>query len=181
MDVYGVNMSVIGTLLVIYYLFYLIRMIFGQLPGRSPEGKIRSMIKSINQVPLYHMTCLQLSKMKLHYDDVIYHNSIISKAVIMGRIIHHDQSTSARGLPVINIMIEDSTGRCLISFYHSQDIEEICHHSKSYVKISLNVKCGGLVYKPEIKMMGISIVQLTHFNQLTAHYLQCMKTSLKTQ
>jgi hypothetical protein len=156
-------------------------MIFGQLPGRSPEGKVRSLVKSINQTPLYHMTCLQLSKVKLHYDDVVYHNSIISKAVVMGRIMHYEQSVSARGLPVIDLRVQDSTGRCLISFYHSQEIEEICQNLKGYVKTSINVKCGGLVYKPEIKMMGISIVELTDFNELTGHYLQCMKTGLKTQ
>ncbi len=65
-------------------------MIFGQLPGRSPEGKNRSIIKSINQTPLYHMTCLQLSKAKLHYDDVIYQNSVISKVAVIGRIMQYD-------------------------------------------------------------------------------------------
>ncbi len=42
----------------------------------------------------------------------------------------------------------------------SQEIEDICQNSNQYVKLSINIKCGGLVYKPEIKMMGISIVQL---------------------
>jgi hypothetical protein len=133
-------------------------MIFGQLPGRSPEGKVRSMVKSINQTPLYHMTCLQLSKARLHYDDVVYQDSIISKAVVMGRIMHYEQSVSVRGLPVINLRVEDSTGRCLIAFYHSQEIDKICQNSMGYVKMSINVRCGGLVYKPEIKMVGISIV-----------------------
>jgi hypothetical protein len=63
-------------------------MIFGQLPGRSPEGKTRSLVKAINQTPLYHMTCLQLSRLSLHYDDVLYQNSHVSKIIVMGSITH---------------------------------------------------------------------------------------------
>ncbi len=35
------------------------------------------------------------------------------------------------------------------------------------MKIALHVKCGGQIYRPEIKLAGISIVKLVDFNEIT--------------
>ncbi len=32
------------------------------------------------------------------------------------------------------------------------------NHLGSYVKIAINIKCAGLVYRPEIKLVGTSII-----------------------
>lgn len=50
-------------------------MIFGQLPGKSPEKKTRSVIKALNGNAVYNMSCLQLNKVRLVYDDTYYQNS----------------------------------------------------------------------------------------------------------
>jgi len=73
------------------------------------------------------MSCLQLSNVKLHYDDVTYQKKNIEKIIIIGRIIHFDKGTSTRGMAMLNIKIEDSTGRALIAFYYSQEIETLCN------------------------------------------------------
>jgi hypothetical protein len=49
---------------------------------------------------------------------------------------------------MLNIKVEDSTGRAWISFYFSEDIENLCKERTDYVKIGCHIKCAGMVYKP---------------------------------
>lgn len=46
--------------------------------------------------------------------------------------------------------------------------------------MGVKIKCGGEVYRPAIKFMGTSIVQLHNHDELTEHFLECMQTFLKT-
>jgi hypothetical protein len=84
-------------------------------------------------------------------------------------------------MPMLNLRIQDSTGKCVISFYYSEETEALCRNVRGYVKMGINAKCAGMVYRPEIKLMGLSIVELQDFNELTSHCLQCIRTSIKTQ
>jgi hypothetical protein len=84
-------------------------------------------------------------------------------------------------MTLLNVRVEDSTGRCSICFYYSEEIEAVCKEARDYVKLGINIKCAGMVFKPEIKLMGISMCEVSDFNELTMHYLQCIRTSIKTQ
>lgn len=69
-------------------------------------------------------------------------------------------------MQTINLKIKDSTGRCNVTFYHSEQLELLCK-SDEYMKLGVKIKCGGEVYRPAIKIMGTSIVQLLNYNELT--------------
>ena len=62
-------------------------MIFGQLPGRSPEKRTRSVVKALSGNAVYHMSCLQLNRVRLVYDDTYYQNSPVTKAVMIVQIM----------------------------------------------------------------------------------------------
>lgn len=64
-------------------------MIFGQLPGKSPEKRTRSVIKTLSGTAVYHMTCLQLNKVRLVYDDTYYQNCPVTKAVLIVQIMQY--------------------------------------------------------------------------------------------
>ena len=83
-------------------------------------------------------------------------------------------------MPMLNLRIQDSTGKCLVSFYHSEELEALCREVKGYVKMGINAKCAGLVYKPEVKLAGVSMAELKDFNEITSHCLQCIRTCIKT-
>jgi hypothetical protein len=121
---------------------------YGQLPGRSPEGKSRNYIKCVNADPLYHINCLQINKTKILYDDIYYQTILISKIFLIGQVVHCEKVVSQRGMSMINTRIKDSTGACNVSFYFSEKAWQICEEKGSYVKIAANIKCGGVVYRP---------------------------------
>jgi len=97
-------------------------MIYGQLPGRSPESKSRNYVKSINADPLYHLNCLQINRSRIIYDDIYYQTILLSKIFLIGQIIHYEKSISPRGIVMINTRIKDSTGVCSVSFYFKEKI-----------------------------------------------------------
>lgn len=139
-------------------------MIHSQLPTRSPEGKARNYVKSVNCEPLYYMSCLQLGGTKLVYDDVTYRGVVVSRAIVVGQVVQFERATSQRGVAMVNVRLQDSTGKCSISFYYKEGILDICVNKDKYVKAAIQLKCGGLVYKPEIKIVGLSLVQLDDYN-----------------
>jgi len=74
-------------------------------------------------------------------------------------------------MAMLNISIKDSTGTCVVSFCYKERTCELAKKKGCYVKLVVNMKCGGLVYRPVVKRMGVSIVEMTDFNELTMHYL----------
>lgn len=92
-------------------------MIFGQLPGKSPEKKTRSVIKALSGNAVYHLSCLQLNKMRLVYDDTYYQNCPVSKAVLIVQIIQFEKGQSPRGMAILNLKVKDSTGKAIVTFY----------------------------------------------------------------
>lgn len=61
--------------------------------------------------------------------------------------------------------------------YYREGIEDICKKDQ-YIKLGVTIKCGGLPYRPEIKIVSHSVKTVHNFGELTEHYLECMKTSL---
>ena len=93
------------------------------------------------------MTCKQLSKVSLKYDDAVYRFKPLSKFIVAGKVLSFQKDTSPRGMAVLNIRLEDSTGICRIMVYFKEDYEPLCKE-KGYVKIAATAKSAGLVYRP---------------------------------
>lgn len=155
-------------------------MIFGQLPGKSPEKRTRSVIKTLSGTAVYHMTCLQANRVRMVYDDTYYQNCPVNRVMLIVQIMQYEKGQSPRGMATINLKVKDSTGRCTVAFYHSEQLEQLCK-SDEYMKIGVKIKCAGEVFRPTIKIMGTSLVQLQDHNELTEHLLECMQTQLKTE
>lgn len=64
-------------------------MIFGQLPGKSPEKRSRSVIKTLSGTAVYHMSCLQANRVRLVYDDTYYQNCPVNRAVMIVQILQY--------------------------------------------------------------------------------------------
>ena len=101
----------------------------------------------------------------------------VARLVVLGRVLSFENGTSPRGMAVINLRLEDSTGTCRVMLYYRTKYEELCQEG-GYVKLGLTAKCGGLVYRPELKLTGDSMTPLQDFNELTEHYLECMRAEL---
>jgi hypothetical protein len=78
-------------------------------------------------------------------------------------------------MQMLMLRLEDGSGYCNIQLYFEDEWMKVCEVN-SYVKVGAIAKCGGPVYRPEIKITGNSVVQVTDFNDITHHMLQCMKT-----
>ncbi len=70
-----------------------------------------------------------------------------------------ERETTPRGIPILAIVIEDTTGKCKVDVYYQESFENIALEG-NYIKIGANVKCGGLVYRPEKKITSSSIAAL---------------------
>ncbi len=71
-------------------------------------------------LPLYHFTCRQISRLKMRSDEVVLNNSPIDRAFLVARVVGLEKGTSPRGLPVTNLRLEDSTGRCKVVLYEGE-------------------------------------------------------------
>ena len=103
----------------------------------------------------------------------------LSRVIVIGRPISFDKDTTPRGMQVLNVRIQDSTGTCKVMVYYREHFEKLCRKG-DYLKVSVTAKCGGLVYRPEIKLVCHSMVALDNFDELTEHCLECMKTELSS-
>lgn len=95
-------------------------MIYGQLPNKSPERRNRNIIKTVNLVPLYHMTCRQLNQTHIQYDDIFYKSLNIEKVLLIGQSIKIEKANSHRGIAMVNVKMQDTTGICTVSFYFDE-------------------------------------------------------------
>lgn len=110
------------------------------------------------------MLCSQLSKLKIHHDDITYNKKEITKIIVLGMVINCDKKMSPKGLVMINVRVKDSTGIVSLSFYFDDYYWQILSQKDRYVKICANLKCGGLVYRPEIKVIANSVTILDDFD-----------------
>jgi len=56
----------------------------------------------------------------------------------------------------------------------------MCRNQEQYLKLSLTAKCGGLVYRPELKLVCNSMVPIDDYDELTEHFMECIKSELKS-
>jgi hypothetical protein len=59
----------------------------------------------------------------------------------------------------------------MITFYFDEKTQEMLSIKDKYVKMSLNVKVGGLQYRPEIKITGCGLNFIEDYNEITNHLL----------
>ena len=123
-------------------------MIYGQLSGRSPEKAIHRDVGRENLPGLAYLTCMQLKETSLRYDEVRYQGKVIDRVVVVGIIVSSEQVTSPRGMAMINLTLKDESAYITIGFYRNKTIEELSKRKGIYVRVGLNVKCGGLPYRP---------------------------------
>lgn len=65
---------------------------------------------------------------------------------------------------MLRLKLEDSTGLSAVQIYE-KDWNPDCYDMKGkYVKIGGTIKCGGLAYRPEIKVIANAIVLVSDFN-----------------
>jgi hypothetical protein len=152
-------------------------MILGQHSNRSPEHTERKGPEEHDPLPAHHLSCRQVARLSLRHDDVFYHSLPVSRVLICARLIACHRETSPRGLPLLSLRLEDGTAACTVLLYHREDLESLCA-SEQYVKMGLSAKCGGLPYRPELKLVGSSLAPLPDPNELTEHFLECMRTEL---
>lgn len=81
----------------------------------------------------------------------------------MGRVKKVERDITPRGIPILVLVIEDTTGRCKVDVYYQESFEKIAMEG-NYIKIGVNIKCGGLVYRPEKKITSSSVAALEDFN-----------------
>lgn len=124
-----------------------------------------------NRPPSYHLTCRQLQKMKIERNGVTLNNSPVDQVILIARIVSSTKGTSPRGLPVSNLLLEDSTGRCRVVLYEALTVDE-----GGYYKVVVSARVMGPVYRPELKLMSFGMVVLEDYSELTEHFLECMSS-----
>ena len=62
-------------------------MIFCQMTFNSPNNKERNALGLSNPKQVLHFTAHQLSKVRLLNDDVVYNTLVLTKIIILGRLV----------------------------------------------------------------------------------------------
>ena len=109
------------------------------------------------------------------HDDIQYRHLLLSKVVICARVTALEKGVSPRGMPTLQVKCADSTGTCRVVFYERQGLENILQ-SGQYLKMTVAAKCGGVAYRQQLTLTGCGVVELRDPNELTEHFLECMKT-----
>ena len=126
---------------------------------------------------MLHLTASQLSRARIHTADVRYLNPPLSTVLLLGQLLSATRETSERGMAMLSLRVQDSTGRFVVKVYEREEVSSVCQLG-AYVKLAANVKCGGPAYRPEIRLMGTAMRLLEDFNELTEHLLGCMRTAV---
>lgn len=71
--------------------------------------------------------------------------------------------------------MKDNSGICTIRFLYNETIEDILS-IKDYVKVFANVKCVMVNYQYQIGIVGVTVVKVEYFDQLTCHLLECLRS-----
>lgn len=152
-------------------------MIFCQMVVNSPSSRERTP-DTTSTSNVLHLTARQLTQTRIHNDDIRYHKLLLTRVVLLGQLMSAEKETSQRGMAMISVRIQDSTGSFVVKMIDREHTARICENRGVYVKIAASIKCGGLVYRPEVKLMGSSMSLVVNFNEVTEHLLECMRTAI---
>ena len=149
-------------------------MIVGQ-GGKTGQGQ-KEQPGVMNWV--FHLSCRQANALLIRNDDIQYQHLVVSKVILFGRVTRIEKGNSPRGMPTIQARWTDSTGSCRVDFYDRVGLEATLQ-SNCYLKASVTAKCGGLAYRPQLGLNGGSVTVVEDLNELTEHWLECMKTETR--
>lgn len=99
----------------------------------------------------------------------------VGRIIVIGRVLESYKAINQRGMPIINIRLSDETAYSRFYFFYSEELWTTLCKKNTYLKMIVNVKSGGLPYKPEIKLMGVGVVEVNDYNEITNHNLSCME------